>query len=438
MSREEIIVFTRDPVPGKTKTRLIGVLDEREAADLQRGLTATLLVRAKNMCDHRGTGLIVAYEGVSEQKMQRQFGVDLVYRQQHGADLGQRLANALAESFAAGAKKTLVVGSDVPGIKIELLTKALDALAKSDMVIGPAHDGGYYLLGLKCDTPQLFEGIEWGSADVFDQTMAIARQAGLQVAVLDTLHDLDRPEDLRWYEAAAATKELRDVDVEPLISVVIPALNEARLIEATIEKLLRADAVKIIVADGGSDDGTRTLAERAGARVIECAPGRAGQMNAGASAASGDILLFCHADTLMPVGYDALVRRTLAAPKIIAGAFSFRVDSKRRGLRVVEALADFRSRKMHMPYGDQSLFLRKSDFMQLGGFPDLPIMEDFEFVRQLKRKGEIAIVESAAVTSDRRWQKKGVLKTTLVNQGMIVGYWLGIKPRSLAQWYRGK
>ncbi|MCC3405051.1 MAG: TIGR04283 family arsenosugar biosynthesis glycosyltransferase [Microcoleus sp. PH2017_10_PVI_O_A] len=220
------------------------------------------------------------------------------------------------------------------------------------------------------------------------------------------------------------------------ISIIIPVLNEAPTIASVISTAQNGKNVEIIVADGGSSDGTAEIATSLGVRVVSTAPGRAAQMNAGAIAATGDILLFLHADTLLPPAYDSGARLALAKPQTVAGAFELKIDAPGHSLRLVEIGVNCRSHFLQMPYGDQAIFLYSATFDKIGGFPDLPLMEDFEFVRRLQKQGRIAIVPQSVLTSARRWQQLGVLKTTAINQIVIIAYFLGVSPDRLAFWYR--
>lgn len=223
---------------------------------------------------------------------------------------------------------------------------------------------------------------------------------------------------------------------QPLISVIIPTLNEAANLPSTLTPVQRAANVEVVVADGGSQDETVAIAQAAQVQVVASAPGRAHQMNQGAAVAQGDILLFLHADTLLPLGFDQWVRATLQQPQVVAGAFELAIQGTGLGLRCIESGVKLRSHLWQLPYGDQALFLKASRFHELGGFPELPIMEDFELVRQLRRQGRIAIAPAAVLTSGRRWQTLGIGRTTVINQLMIAGYLLGINPATLARWYR--
>lgn len=222
----------------------------------------------------------------------------------------------------------------------------------------------------------------------------------------------------------------------PKISIIIPVLNEAAKIHDTLTRVLNATNVEVIVVDGGSRDETVAIAKSLGVKVISAKPGRASQMNAGAAVANGDILLFLHADTLLPTNFDTLICLALQDARTIAGAFELRIDAKLWGLRLIEKMVNARSRLFSLPYGDQALFLKATIFHEVGGFPDLLIMEDFELMLRLRREGKITIIPASVLTSGRRWQKLGVVKTTLINQLVIIGYFLGVSPDKLVHFYR--
>ena len=220
------------------------------------------------------------------------------------------------------------------------------------------------------------------------------------------------------------------------ISIIIPALNEAGVIARTIAGLPKSERLDILVVDGGSSDNTAGVAKKLGAQVLSCAPSKAKQMNAGAEAARGDVLLFLHADTQLPDKFEKKVLTAAARKDFCAGAFSLGIDSGERGIRFIERMANWRARLLKMPYGDQALFVSRDLFIQIGGFADYPIMEDFDLVRRLKKKGKITILPDPVKTSPRRWQNLGVLHTWILNQFIIAAYYMGISPRRLASWYR--
>lgn len=220
-----------------------------------------------------------------------------------------------------------------------------------------------------------------------------------------------------------------------LISIIIPTLNEEGNIEAAINSI-QSNNIEIIVVDGGSQDETLLIAKSLDVKVIVSAPGRANQMNAGAMVASGEMLLFLHADTRLPTGFDEMIRTTLAKPGIVAGAFALQIDAPDWGLRLVEFGVKWRSHLWQMPYGDQAIFLTKDVFQQVGNFPQIPIMEDFELMKKLKSLGKIYLLPTPVITSPRRWLKKGILQTTILNQIIVIAYLLGVSPNRICNWYR--
>ncbi|HIK03962.1 MAG TPA: TIGR04283 family arsenosugar biosynthesis glycosyltransferase [Trichormus sp. M33_DOE_039] len=220
------------------------------------------------------------------------------------------------------------------------------------------------------------------------------------------------------------------------ISIIIPTLNEAANIKQAIATTQPSTNIEVIVVDAGSQDYTVAIADSLGIKVILSTPGRAVQMNAGAAAANGEILLFLHADTHLPLGFDDMIRTSLQQPRIVAGAFTLQIAAPLLALRLVEWGVKWRSHFLQIPYGDQAIFITKAIFQEMGGFPELPIMEDFELIRRLKRIGKIAILPTPVVTSARRWLKKGIFQTTLINQIVIIGYLFGVPPQRLRNWYR--
>ncbi len=223
-----------------------------------------------------------------------------------------------------------------------------------------------------------------------------------------------------------------------LISVIIPALNEEAHVARAIASAGSPSTAEIIVVDGGSQDATLEIGAKCGAKTIVCEKGRARQMNAGATAAVGDVLLFLHADTCLPIGFDNYIHKVLSIPGSAAGAFQFSLDGPERALRLVERMVNWRSNFLQMPYGDQAIFLTADIFHAVGGFPDIPIMEDFELMLRLRRRGRIRIAPIPVLASARRWHKMGTAKQTIINQAVIVAYGLGVAPSRLARWYNRK
>ena len=425
---DRLIVFGRYPVPGRTKTRLIQPLGPAGAADLQRQLTEKIVTTAEAFALGRGVNVEVCFEGGSEQKMGRWLGPDFSLSRQAPGDLGTRMYAAFLAAFQKGCRHAVLIGTDIPELRVDHLKQAFDALSENDLVIGPSIDGGYWLIGLNRPA-RLFGGIEWSTRAVLGQTLALANGQGLRVKELDYLTDIDTEKELKevlpdWTEKG------------PYVSVIIPALNEDLNLEKTINSARNRDA-EVIVVDGGSGDDTVAQAIRAGVRIEKSSRGRAVQQNRGASAARGSVLLFLHADTHLPHGYINHVFEALMDPETVAGAFRFRTDLDHPLMKPIEFATNIRSRYLKLPYGDQGLFFRKAVFEEVGGFPEVSIAEDLFLMHRISKQGRIGIAPVHAVTSGRRWQTRGFLRTTLINQVIVAGCYLGISPHVLARLYHG-
>lgn len=197
---ERLVIFTRYGEPGKTKTRLIEKLGAEGAAELHREMTVHTLAWAKRLTQCRLLGIVIRFEGGGEALMRQWLGDELTYRSQGDGDLGERLERAFAAGFGEGMKAVVIVGTDCPGLTADRVGEAFEALRRCDLVLGPATDGGYYLIGLRRLVPDLFTDIAWGTDKVFTRTRRLAERLGLSVGTLEALPDVDRPEDLPVWE----------------------------------------------------------------------------------------------------------------------------------------------------------------------------------------------------------------------------------------------
>ncbi len=219
------------------------------------------------------------------------------------------------------------------------------------------------------------------------------------------------------------------------ISVIVPVLNEEKSIAATLQALARLQPYETIVVDGGSQDRTAEIAAEFGVKVIPSERGRARQMNRGAREASGDVLLFLHADTRLPSTAFSDIAGAMGDPRYVGGRFDVELDGKHWMLPLVGRLISYRSRLSKVATGDQALFARREVFQRMGGFADIPLMEDIAFCRALKRLGEVACLRSRVVTSARRWEVDGVWRTIFRMWTLKLLYLTGVSPARLKQFY---
>ncbi|QDU82296.1 PGL p-HBAD biosynthesis glycosyltransferase [Polystyrenella longa] len=422
-SPEHLILFARYPEPGKTKTRLLSAFSPESVVDIYKHLLDYTLILVRDFSSQQGCDVSLYVSGGTAQEMGTLVGDDFRLVEQTGDTLGDRMLNAVTYASELGAERTVIIGTDCLELIPDDLTKAFELLQSHDLVLGPAQDGGYYLIGLQEPQPSIFDEMPWGTNTVFNETLNRARNRSLDTALLEIHNDIDYPEDLIPLRGTLP-ESLRAVfpQKQGTLSVIIPTWNEAEKLPATLTKVGRPhNELEVIVVDGKSTDTTCDIAEQHGCRVIRSNPGRGTQMNAGASVASGEFLLFLHADTQLPDNYELLVSESLKS-NVIAGAFRLKIDHSSLDMRLTEWGANWRSRWRQLPYGDQAIFLKADTFYAMHGYRNWPIMEDYELIHRLRKLGTIRLLSQAVTTSGRRWMKIGVWKTWWRNQCCIRMY----------------
>lgn len=234
-------------------------------------------------------------------------------------------------------------------------------------------------------------------------------------------------------EAAGQHLKLR---ADPTIAVVMPILNERAALPAAVEMLLQLPVDETIVVDGGSNDGSRELLGSYPLILLDSTAGRASQMNAGAAICKSDIVLFIHVDTVLNSSHITALKSHMKHSKDVGGRFDVRLSGKNPLFRIIEWAMNIRSRLTRISTGDQCIFVRRTIFEQIGGFPDQPLMEDIGFSRCLKKSGKIICLKERVTTSSRRWEQKGILRTIVLMWKLRLLYWLGVAPDQLAKLYR--
>lgn len=218
------------------------------------------------------------------------------------------------------------------------------------------------------------------------------------------------------------------------ISVVVPVLNDAAVLGRLLPELKKSQA-EVIVVDGGSGDAPELIADRYGAHLVQSEPGRAKQLNAGARAATGDILLFLHADSQLPANFDALIKGGMRGPRFSWGRFDVRLSGAHPMFRMIEWMMNIRSRHTGVCTGDQGIFVKAEYFTHCGGFPDIPLMEDIEFSKRMLHAPYC--IRQQLTTSSRRWEQNGIFKTMLLMWSLRLRYFFGAAPEDLVKKYYG-
>lgn len=382
---------------------------------------------------------------------------------QGDGNLGDRMARAFTTCFEQGSDRVLLVGSDSPDLPDEILTQAAEALIETGAVICPTEDGGYCLVGFRRDRllPAIFQNMVWSTETVFSETITRFQSDHQPVEILPRWYDIDHATDLdRFWQLNQQNPDLkRSIATlakirQPIaLSVIMPVLNEGERIQKTLDHLAAIAGqipYEVIVVDGDRTGSTlQYLPSDRPVRGITAARGRGLQMNAGAAIARGEILLFLHADTQLPATAFTQITTTLKHPptvgahrrapnsgEVVGGAFDLSIASSRWILQTIARIASVRSRLTRLPYGDQAIFIRRSAFGVLGGYPEIPIMEDVALMRSIRRRGwRIRILPDRVLTSARRWEREGVWRCTLRNWTILLAYFAGVSPWTLLAWY---
>lgn len=399
--RNALIIFTREPVPGKTKTRLMPAFTPEQCAEFHKCFLKDISKEMKDL----DADLFVAYTGGKPAFLRKTFR--RAFRdgrafEQLGDDFGERMENAFRKVLCLGYDKAVLIGTDIPELRAETIENAFDSLDDSEIVLGPTADGGYYLIGMKEVRHEAFDVRLYGIGTVFDETMESIRGAGLSVSQVKVYSDIDEAGDLAEFrERIVYDKELRRSETgraltgDALISVIVPVYNEAGIIDSLTDQLKRCgDEAEIIFVDGGSTDDTLEKLERAAAdaeesgtsfRIIKTEKGRGIQLNRGAMESSGDILFFLHCDCRLPDDFISEIRACTAEHPY--GCFGLRFDSRNFFMLTNRLISNHRAWSRGLPFGDQGVFMDRKLFFDLGMYPDIPFMEDYEFALRTRRLG---------------------------------------------------
>lgn len=238
-------------------------------------------------------------------------------------------------------------------------------------------------------------------------------------------------------EESGKSKTMKDI---PTLSIIIPVFHESDRINGIITQVFdRAEdgMPQVIVVDGDPQGSTINAIEDEQVTKIISGKGRARQMNSGASLANGDVLLFLHADTLLPKDALAMITAAMSVDRFVAGAFDLGIDTSRRIFRITEKYVFLRTRLTRIPFGDQAIFIRREYFKKIGGYEDIPLMEDVEIMARIRKRGDrICIIPSKVLTSPRRWEREGILFSTFRNWTLQMLYALGVPAEQLQKYYQ--
>lgn len=422
--KRALILFTRIPLAGKTKTRMMPKL----TPDACAALHSALIKDAAKAAAGSSADVFVCYEGERASLNKLLCCTDVLQRSkskvryfpQKGDGLGVRMQQAIAAVLQKGYDAAVLTGTDIPALSAEQLNRAFRVLEERDVVLGATKDGGYYLIGMKELQPSVFSLHTYGTGSVFAKTKEAAEKEGLSVGYTAQLSDLDTPEDLETFRVQLrSSKRLRQTVTGKFaarhasISIIVPIYNEAATIRKLTEQLRPLlSHCEIILVDGGSTDGTAEQIDGA-FHVIHSEKGRARQMNLGAQKSSGDILFFLHSDSELPPHPLGWIRKVMETHS--AGCFGIAFHSCNFFMWTCRVISNHRVKDRKVMFGDQGIFIDRNLFFEAGMFPELPVMEDYQFSLTLKDLGvKLGMAGRRIYTSDRRFPKGTVPKLRLM------------------------
>ena len=439
-NNKALIVFTREPAAGTTKTRMMPYYESGQCADLHLSFIKDIHRELRNA----DADIIVSYTGGEPVKLRSVFGEKKVFIEQRGEDLGHRMYHALEDVFAMGYEKAVLIGTDIPELRAESINAAFAKLDGEDIVLGPTADGGYYLIGMKALHREAFDVKHYGESSVLEDTVKSIEKSGLRIVYVDTYHDMDNREDLAGYlRRMRNDKRLRTsstgkfIKANATISIIVPIYNEASTIRKMMDQLMQyRSGAEIIFVDGGSTDDTlKIIGDKF--IVLTGVKGRAAQMNLGAEKSSGDILFFLHCDSVLPPNALDEIRECIADNEY--GCFGVQFNSSNFFMLTNRIISNHRAWNRGLPFGDQGIFIGRELFIDMGMFPDIPIMEDYEFSMRLASAGiKPGRTKHRITTSARRYGSGtlSILRTEYKMWDLRRKYRAGMETGEIAEKYK--
>ena len=414
------IVFTRIPVENKTKTRLLPYYTGKQCVGLHTAMLKDMSVTINKLDTSIKTYIYYLPEG-DLSILKNIFGEKAEYRKQTGASLGDKMYNAISEVLSEGAEMVSLSGTDIPELSSTDVKSSFKLLIDKDIVLFQTEDGGYYLVGMKKADKTIFDIEGYGGNTVFEKTAAKAEDLGLSLGIGRVHRDIDTKEDIKAYYEVMHTDEnfrkthtARFLKENKKIAIIIPTYNEEETVVSLQKQLdnLRGRC-EIVFVDGGSTDKTVELIDTSKYRLLHSKKGRNNQMNLGAESVEADILFFLHCDSILPP--NPLEEILDLMEKYRAGCFGIAFKSFSPLMFICRYISNHRVFDRKVMFGDQGIIIEKDLFMEIGMYPDLPIMEDYQLSLTLKEKGiKLGMAKHRIYTSARRFKGGTVRKLKLM------------------------
>jgi rSAM/selenodomain-associated transferase 2/rSAM/selenodomain-associated transferase 1 len=433
--KRALLIFMRHPEPGCVKTRLAAGIGPAPASQIyEKLLRATLGVAADFKWKHPAVDLFVFFTPPEKRnEILEAFPGPWNFLYQQGGHLGERMGEAIQQVMGRGFSQVLLVGTDLAEPRAEDFDEAFQALDEGYSALGPASDGGFYLIGLDRPCPSVFQPQVWGTGEVLVRTERLLTRAGLRVKRLREKRDIDSPEDIEVLE--------ENPEFRTDLSVIIPTLGSIEQLEPFLQRLRKQiwpdDEIIVVQAQGAEQPGGPHDPIQIAQQILAVASprGRGLQLNRGAGAAKGGLLFFLHDDSVPPPNFAYSVRKLCRMPQAALGCFRLAFSPSTPALGWIARWANLRTRLFDLPYGDQGIFCRREVYDQVGGFKKPHLMEDVDFVRNCRRRGHILVLHDSMTTSPSRYLRHGILRASLRNHLTMLLYRLGVSDRKLYEYY---
>ena len=425
----------RCPEPGCVKSRLAKAIGPGPAARIYEKLVRrTLGVAAEVKRQQAQVDIFIFFTPAEKKRhIEEAFPGPWSFHCQRGAHLGERMVEAIHQVMLRGYSQVLLVGTDLADLQPSDFDEAFQALGNGYAALGPAADGGFYLIGVDRPCPSAFQPDTWSTGEIFARTERLLLHAGFEVKHLRERRDIDSPEDLGILE--------EQPEFRKNLSVVIPTLGSIEKLEPFLQNLRKQiwpdDEIIVVQAEAGEPQAGFYEPRRVAPLILAVASprGRGLQLNRGATIAKGDLLFFLHDDSVPPSNFAYSIRKICHRHDISLGCFRLAFSPATPLLDQIARWANWRTRLFGLPYGDQGLFCRREVYEKVGGFNRPYLMEDVEFVRNCKRRGRLLVLPDIIHTSPGRYLRRGILRASLKNHVTMLLYHLGVSDRKLYAFY---
>ena len=431
MRKKAILIFMKYPEPGRVKTRLSKSIGREQACNIYQKLVRRTLGMVSDF-RHANTEtdlFLFYYPSEREAQLRKAYPGPWTFTPQISGHLGEKMDNAFNHVFTKGYGHAVLIGTDIVDIMTSDIADAFQALNENQAVLGPAQDGGFYLIGLSSTINEIFNFPNWSTPSVFERTLNCFHASAHKVGTLDKRHDIDEKKDLIYFNSNPLFQDQ--------ISIIIPYLSGtkklASLVDCLEAQLWPGDEIVLVKGNGSPELGAKNITPHT--RLIFATKGRGNQLNQGARAAQRNILWFLHIDTAPPPNFGYHIRKLTLTRDMVLGCFELTFQTSSIFLDIIYKWANFRTKYFNLPYGDQGLFCTRGIFDKAGGFKKQFLMEDVDFVRNCKKMGKLLVVPQPIHSSPQRYVRKGVLRASLQNHFLILLYFLGVNDERLYKFY---